>query len=515
MNITLRPYQEKCIDKIKDLKEKGEKGNYIITLATGLGKTVVFSRLEEVFDGKILILSHRQELVYQPKKYFKSSYGVEMAKNTSNGEKIISASVQTLVKRLDKFKKNHFQIIITDECHHSVAKSYMDIYQYFDYDFHFGFSATIGRGDNIGLNKVYDKIIFERSLKWGILNKYLSGIDCKRVTLDYDLSDVKLSGGDYQLKSLDLAVNIDKANDGIADCYKKHARGQTIIFCTSVNHCYEIQKKIEGSQVIDGKTKKEDREQIIKDFTERKFQCLINCLVFTEGTDIPLIETVIIARPTKNASLYTQMVGRGLRLSKGKDKLLLIDCVGASSLDLCTAPTLMGLNPQILQKEDQEKIEGDLFDLENQINFYADTPRSWIKNIENVELFKKKNGYDTHNINYILMGNGSLRLKMKKLDLTIKTPDELGNVLMNNGQKIPLQKAFDLIYNFLVENYQDDSQIWDISKIKRWGKNLATQNQIDYIARLATEKNIKLLDLANEQLNKMTAMTLINQLLCR
>lgn len=463
----------------------------------------------------MLIISHRQELVTQPKKFFEYSYGIEQGTNKSNGEKVISASIQTLVNRLNNFKTDDFDVIIIDEAHHSAASSYKKVIDYFKPHKLLGFTATPNRGDNIKLSDIYSEIIFERSLKWGILNKYLSGIDCKRVTLDYDLSDVKLSGGDYQLKSLDLAVNIDKANDGIADCFYKHARGQTIIFCTSVNHCYEIQKKIEGSKVIDGKTKKEDREQIIKDFTERKFKCLINCLVFTEGTDIPLIETVIIARPTKNASLYTQMVGRGLRLYENKDKLLLIDCVGASSLDLCTAPTLMGLNPQILSKEDQDKIEGDLFDLENQINFYADTPKSWIKNIENVEIFKKKNGYDTHNINYILMGNGSLRLKMKKLDITIKTPDELGNTEMNNGKKIPMQKAFDRIYNFLVENYQDDSQIWDVSKIKRWGKSLASEKQIDFISKLAIQKNIKLLDIANEQLNKMTAMTLINHLLCR
>lgn len=511
MNIKLRDYQNKCIEIIKNKNP----GRYLIQMATGLGKTVTFSQIP--FKKRLLILSHRQELVTQPKKFFNCSYGIDQGQNKSNGEKVISASIQTLVNRLNNFKPDDFDYIIVDEAHHSAAPTYKKIIEYFKPEYLLGFTATPNRADKTKLNDIFDEIIFERSLKWGILNNYLCGIDCKRAIIDYDLSDVKQSGGDYQAKSLDLAVNIDKANDGIVEAYNKYARGQTIIFCTSVNHCYEIQKKIEGSKVIDGKTKKEDREQIIKDFTDRKFKCLVNCLVFTEGTDIPLIETVIIARPTKNASLYTQMVGRGLRLHKDKDKLLLIDCVGASSLDLCTAPTLMGLNPQILDKKDQDKIEGDLFELEGLIDFYVDSPRTWVKNIENVEIFKKKNGYDTHNVNYMLMGNGNLRLKLKSIDLTIKCPDKLGFTTMNNGKKIKLQKAFDLIYNFMVENFQEASPIWDTQKIKRWGnKHLATQEQINFIARLASEKNIKLLDLAEfKEISKAGAANLINHLLVK
>lgn len=508
MDIQLRPYQEKCIDIIKNKKP----GKYLIQMATGLGKTVTFSQVP--FKKRLLIVSHRQELVTQPQKFFNCSYGICQGQNKYSDEKVISASIQTLVNRLDTFKKDDFDYIIIDEAHHAAASSYKKIIEYFEPDYLLGFTATPNRGDNIKLSDVFDEIIFERDLKWGILNNFLCGIDCKRVTIDYDLSEVKKSGGDYQAKSLDLAVNINQANDGIADTFYKHARGQTIIFCTSVNHCYEIQKRIEGSKVIDGKTKKEDRENIIKDFTNRKFKCLINCLVFTEGTDIPLIETVIIARPTKNPSLYTQMVGRGLRLYEGKEKLLLIDCVGASSLDLCTAPTLFGLNAEILDKKQQDEIEGDLFDIEALVFEYADSPKTWIKNIKNVEIFKKKNGYDTHNVNYLLMPDGSLRLRLKGLDLTIKKPNELGNTLMNNGKLIPMQKAFDLIFNFLVENYQDDSIVWNTSKRKRWGKNLASQEQINFIARLAREKNIKLSELSSKELNKEKASSLIDHLLC-
>ena len=120
---------------------------------------------------------------------------------------------------------------------------------------------------------------------------------------------------------------------------------QVLIFAASVSHAEAISERIPGSAVITGKTK--NRGEIIKRFTERKIPCLINCMVFTEGTDIPLVETVIIARPTQSESLYAQMVGRGLRLHPEKDKLTLIDCVGITgrrSLDVYKRQRHHGLN---------------------------------------------------------------------------------------------------------------------------------------------------------------------------
>lgn len=513
MEIKLRPYQNSCIDMVKQLKKDGKKGNYIINLATGLGKTVVFSQFEKIFEGNILILSHRQELVFQPKKYFESSYGIELAKVKSNGEKIVSASVQTLVKRLDKFDKNHFEVIITDECQHSVAKTYKEIYEYFNYDFHFGFSATIGRGDNIGLDNVFEEIIFERDLKWGMLNKFLCGIECKRITIGYDLNGVKQHKGDYQEKDLADHINIASCNKAIADVFYQQARGQTVIFCVNVAHCYEIQKLIPGSKVIDGKTKQKEREQTIIDFTNRKFQCLINCMIFTEGTDMPLIETIIIGRPTKNTSLYTQMVGRGLRLYPGKEKLLLIDCVGVTGqLDLCTAPTLFGLNTDLVaRKDDQDKIEGDLFDLENKIIKLANKPSSWINNIKNVEIFKKKNGYDMHNVNYIMCANGDFLLQIDKFKCLIKKPDELGYTIDKFGNKRKLQDAFDLIYNHLVDNFQDKSLLWDTRKIKNWGNKKASSKQKNLIKKYLAGN----LDIDIDKISKQEANIIISNMFAK
>src|SRR3989304_6418731 len=107
-----RPYQQECLD----IMSKQLPGNYLIQMATGLGKTYTFAGLEDIFKGRLLILSHREELTKQPEKYFKSTFGREQGKIKSNNERIISGCVASMVKRLDRFNKDDFEIIIVDEC---------------------------------------------------------------------------------------------------------------------------------------------------------------------------------------------------------------------------------------------------------------------------------------------------------------------------------------------------------------------------------------------------------------
>lgn len=497
MNIILRNYQRECINTI--LKKK--PGNYLIQLATGLGKTIIFTQLIKRIKGRILILSHRRGLVYQPLKYISNDVAIELAKKESNGEKVIISTVQTFFNRYEKFNKNDFEIIIIDECHHSAASTYKEIISYFKSDKLLGFSATPNRADNIRLDNIFDEIIFERSVKWGILNNFLSGIQCKAVDIGYSLENVK-SQQDYQEKLLEAAVNIDKANEAIAQTYLNYSQGQTLIFCISINHCKNIQKLIPGSKVIDSKTNKKDREKIIEDFTNRKFRCLINCMIFTEGTDLPLIETIIIARPTKSVSLYTQMVGRGLRKCIGKDKLLLIDCVGSHTLNLCVAPCLFGLNIHDTNIE-PNRIDGDIFDLSEFIGDEIKRPRSWVKNIKNVQLFKKTFGYDTHNVNYFLNPDGSFTLSFPGFKKRIPAPDKLGMV-QGKYKKYKLQKIFDIMYNHLIENYSDQIVLWDIERVKRWGKNRPTEHQIKFIRSYYP-------DYPMHELNRMEASIIINK----
>lgn len=292
--MTLRPYQQECIDII----ESQPPGSYLVQMATGLGKSMTFSHIPR--HGRVLLLSHREELVHQPAGYYDCPVGFERAEEHSNGEEVVSASVQTLIRRLDRFRPDEFDTVIVDEAHHTVAASYRKILDYFQPRMVLGFTATANRADNVGLDAVYSDIIFQRDLRWGIQNGYLSDIECRRVEIGYDLSRVHTRLGDYAPG--ELADAMDGTADAIAEAYRRLARGATLIFAVNVRQCQEIAARIPGAVVVTGKTK--GRADIIQAFTDGKIPCIVNCMVFTEGTDIPRVETVIIARPTQSESLY-------------------------------------------------------------------------------------------------------------------------------------------------------------------------------------------------------------------
>lgn len=206
-------------------------------MATGLGKTVTFANIPR--QGRTLILSHREELVRQPLKYFDCPCGIEQGANhASPADEVVSASVQSLARRLGRFSPDEFDLIITDEAHHAAAKSYRRIFDHFQPRLHLGFTATPGRGDKVRLDDVYQDIIFQRDLRWGIQNNYLSDIFCRRVNIGYDLRGVRTSHGDYAPG--ELAEAMDGTADAIAQAYRELATGATLIFAVSVEQAEEI-----------------------------------------------------------------------------------------------------------------------------------------------------------------------------------------------------------------------------------------------------------------------------------
>lgn len=500
MKLQLRDYQKECIDLIDTL----DPGSYLIQMATGLGKTATFTNIKR--KGRVLVLAHREELITQPVKYYDCPVGIEMASHKSNNEPVVIASVMSLIHRLENFKPNDFDLIITDEAHHAAAKSYRKVYDYFKPRLHLGFTATPNRGDNVRLDDIFQDIIFERDIKWAIKNKYLTDIYCMRVNIGYDISQVSRRMGDFAPGELEKALDQEVLNKAIAETYQKHAKGQTLIFATSVKHAEDIAKEIPGAVVVTANTK--NREELIQKFTNREIPVLVNCMIFTEGTDMPLVETVMIARPTSNSSLYAQMVGRGLRLYPGKDKLTLIDLVGTTGrANLCTAPSLLGIDLNSVPASKQDEIQGDLFELPDLITKKADCPSSWIRNIEIVNLWAKEQQYNTHGVNYFKMPNGNMVCSLKKARIVIPAQDEVGKTVLN-GKKVSMQKAFDEVYLYLKENYSDQEFIWNIDKMRGWGSYPASEKQVSMIKRFMK-------DFDTENLNKMQATQILNRLFYR
>lgn len=489
--MNLRNYQKECINKINNI----DKGNYLIQMATGLGKTVTFANIQR--KGRVLLLSHREELVNQPRKYYDCTFGIEQGKNHSDGEEVVSASVQSIVRRLNNFSPNDFDMIICDEAHHAAANTYKKIFQYFKPRLLLGFTATPNRADGVRLNDVFSEIIFQRDLRWGIKNGYLSDIFCRRVDIGYDLSNVHTRMGDYAPSELETAMS--DTSDAIAEAYRKYAKGATLIFAVSVKHAHDIANKIGGAVAVTGDTP--NRAEIIQAFSERKIPCLVNCMVFTEGTDIPLVETVMIARPTQSDSLYAQMVGRGLRLHPDKDKLILIDCVGITGkANLCTAPSLLGIDMSQVPKNQRNKIQGDLFDLPDKVTLSMDTPESWIRNTEIIDLWANEQEYNLHDINFFKMPDGSLTLSLPERVITIPCQDHLGNV-----KGMPFQEAIDKVYAYLLKNHVDSRAIWDRKIVERWGNAPATDKQRNIISK-------RFADFDCTDLTKIQASQILNRL---
>lgn len=366
--------------------------------------------------------------------------------------------------------------ILVHNCHHSAAKSYRRILDYFEPRLTLGFTATPNRGDKVRLNDVFQKIIFQRDLRWGIENGYLCGIQCLRVNIGYDLSAVHTRQGDYAPGELDQAM--DGTADAIAEAYQKYAKGATLIFAVSVRHAREIADKIPGAVVVTGETR--DRAAIIRAFTDGEIPVLVNCMVFTEGTDIPRVETVMVARPTQSESLYCQMVGRGTRLYPGKEKLVLIDCVGVTGkASLCTAPSLLGIDMSSVPARKADEVQGDLFELPIRAAAASDCPESWVRNVEIVDLWAQEQRYQLHDVNWFKMPDGSLVCSlMDRKAITIPCPDALGSV---NG--VPMQEMLDRAYTVLTERYADQRHIWDLNAVRRWGRQPASENQLKIIRR--------------------------------
>jgi superfamily II DNA or RNA helicase len=362
--LTLRPYQREAIDAVTAAWAEGVRRPAIV-LATGLGKTVIFSQLASEFiertGHRVLVLVHRDELASQAMDKIRGiaphlSVGkVKAAVNEPRAE-VVVASVQTLSRaaRLTDFLSwqataGPIGLIITDECHHSVSPSYVKIYDAFPDAVQLGVTATLARGDGIGLGSVWDDVVYEKSIAWGIKKKFLSPVRGVAVRApELDLSSVKRSGGDYQAGDLGRALATCGALDVIPKAYAEHASDRSgVVFSPTVETAeYTAEVLRESgitSAVISGATPREERTRIFEDHRTGRVQVLSNCMVLTEGWDGPHTSCIVIARPTQSNPLYVQMVGRGTRTYPGKADCLVLDIVGAGATNKLR--TLVDLEP--------------------------------------------------------------------------------------------------------------------------------------------------------------------------
>ncbi|MYY90191.1 DEAD/DEAH box helicase [Ligilactobacillus salivarius] len=358
----LRPYQETARQKVQEEWKEGKKRTLLV-LPTGTGKTIVFSKIIEdrVRKGeRVLVIAHRGELLEQASDKLYKSTGLktatEKAEQTSLGSfyRVVVGSVQTLQreKRLNQFPPEYFDTIVIDEAHHAISDGYQRVLQHFEDANVLGVTATPDRGDMRNLGSYFESLAYEYSLPEAIKSGYLSPIKALTIPLKLDLSNVKQQAGDFSTK--DLGTALDPYLEQIAEEMKKQCfNRKTVVFLPLVKTSQKFRDILNkhGFKAAEVNGESTDREQVLKDYEEGKYNVLCNSMLLTEGWDCPSVDCVIVLRPTKVRALYSQMVGRGTRLAPGKKELLLLDFLWHTERhELCHPANLIATDEKVAKK---------------------------------------------------------------------------------------------------------------------------------------------------------------------
>lgn len=358
----LRPYQQEAKDSIFTEWDKGVRKTLLV-LPTGCGKTIVFAKVVEdcVRKGdRVLILAHRGELLEQASDKISKATGLMCATEKAEEScleswfRVVVGSVQTLMreKRLKQFGTDFFSTIIIDEAHHCISDSYQKVLNHFTDAKILGVTATPDRGDMKNLGSYFESLAYEYTLPKAIKCGYLVPIKAVTIPLKLDLSGVGQQAGDY--KASDLGSALEPYLYQIADEMKQYCHNRkTVVFLPLVRTSQKFRDILneKGFQAAEVNGDSRDRKEILEDFDKGRYNALCNSMLLTEGWDCPSVDCIVVLRPTKVRSLYSQMVGRGTRLYPGKDHLLLLDFLWHTERhELCHPAHLICENEEVAKK---------------------------------------------------------------------------------------------------------------------------------------------------------------------
>ena len=341
--IVLRPYQIDAVDRIMAALAAGERP--IIVAPTGSGKTIVLAELIKrcvAAHKRVLVLAHRREIINQTKQKLQA-HGVRCSVIMASAENELRlyepvqvAAIATLWVRA--IRSNRIQLpladlVIVDEAHHAVARTYRKVVEAYPGAMVLGATATPVRGNNRGLGGIFTSLIVAPQIPELIEQGYLVKTRVY-APLDPDLRGVATRNGDYVESQ--LADRMDRAKlvgDIVTHWHKLAERRRTVAFAVIVAHSIDIADEFVKSGVraehIDGTTPKPERDAVLRRLASGETELVSNCMVLTEGWDMPEVGCCILARPTKRMGLFRQMIGRVLRPANGKPDAIILDHSGA------------------------------------------------------------------------------------------------------------------------------------------------------------------------------------------
>lgn len=372
---SLRPYQRAAIDAVLAARRAGAR-RLLVCLPTGAGKTVIFAHLASLARRPVLVLAHREELLAQAADKIARALGdpsavaIERAEQRAHPTaKVVVCSIRSLHPRrlAELMRGRDIGLVVYDECHHAAAEDNERVLRQlgaFEPAWTgtlLGFTATTARGDGVGLNRVFERIAYTRTLPEMIDDGYLVPLRGFRVETAADLTVLTGGGLDFREDELAEAVDIQERNALVARSIQELARDRrTIVFCVTVAHAQNLAQALRlvgvPAGVVHGELPSDRRAEVLRGFRDGRSAALTNVAVLTEGFDDPGVSCVAMARPTRSEGLYAQCVGRGTRLSPGKKDCLVLDFVDVSRLPLCSLPSLFGM-PRDLDLEGRDASE--------------------------------------------------------------------------------------------------------------------------------------------------------------
>lgn len=338
----------KLFDYQEDMKERIEKAlrlhrSVMAQMPTGTGKTylltaVIDSFVEDNPNTKVWIVAHRKELVSQIEETIKKFYSYSSSKNKTLLVSVKAMSIQWLARHYNEIEEEPGMIVI-DEAHHALAKTYKEMWERFPKAKFLGLTATPCRLNGKGFTDLFDVLVQSWNIPEFISKGRLATYDFVSIKSDgvtqrlIDSLQKRGADGDYQNKEMDMLLNKKPSIERLYQSFEEYGKDRKgIVYAINISHAKKIMELYQEHGIkavaIDSKTPAMERQQDIETFKKGDIQVLVNVDIFSEGFDCPDVEFVQLARPTLSLAKYLQMVGRGLRVAKGKKNCVIIDNVG-------------------------------------------------------------------------------------------------------------------------------------------------------------------------------------------
>ena len=338
----------KLFDYQEDMKERIEKAlrlhrSVMAQMPTGTGKTYLLTAVIDSFVSnnpmeKVWIVAHRRELVSQIDETVRKFHSYSASNTSSLLSSVKSMSIQWLMRHYDEIEEEPAMIVI-DEAHHALAKTYKVMWERFPKAKFLGLTATPCRLNGKGFMDLFDVLVQSWSVPEFICKGRLATYDFVSIKSDgvmqrlIDSLQKRGADGDYQNKEMDMLLNKRPSIERLYQSFEEYGKDRKgIVYAINISHAKKIMELYQEHGIkavaIDSKTPAVERQADIEAFKKGDIQVLVNVDIFSEGFDCPDVEFVQLARPTLSLAKYLQMVGRGLRVAKGKKNCVIVDNVG-------------------------------------------------------------------------------------------------------------------------------------------------------------------------------------------